>query len=1357
MSFKNPIHKNAARLTVILSLVAALTNPLGAWPVRPLPNRPSRLSTPNENAPDRGLKRAKSVPHILQVDGTMNNADLQSPSLCEASCFAATYSFSTVPYYSLDQPRNLTLVYNGDQASPRPFIFADVNGDDGTGVAIDSLRMSATVNGSAVTFLTGSATVTFAAPLGPVRLTGQFDASSLSTSVYPLTITVKAFYADFTTVQKTISTQLMVLNEAGAPVARGWTIAGFQRLYSTVSPGYLVTEGDGGAVRFGALGAIAADYTTLTYDNASATYTRTYPDGSRTTFNNAGQQTSSIDIFGRAIMLGYDVNGRLQTVTDPFRKQLSGAATFIGLSYDGNGLRTIQEPGADGTPWAGRITSFLANGARCLLYAQDPGGGSTNFTCDAYGRLYTITDRRGGVTTISYDPTSWKLSQVALPQVAVDAGGGATTLTSPTYHYLPWQTAVWGTITDPVGRIRTFTVNRYGQSLDLTDPLGMHTTTTYSGIRPTTVTHPDGSTDRFRYDASGRIIMGKPAGRDSTNYVYGGALNQLSDIWGPGARTEHRSYDAQNRLFQISFDVEQTQWVQFYYDPATKRPFQVADNNMHGTNYEFDSVFGNVKKMTDAAGWIKSTTYDAFGRVATSSASGHATQSIGYDALNRITSKSDGVNPATTISYDSLFQTDLRDGNGNIYHSDHNALGWVSSQCEGSRCASARYNRDGELTSSTNSRGQMVNITRDPLGRITSKSGAGVVSATYSYSANGRILVASNGVEVDSLRRFPGNDTSAPNDTTVIWIRPDSVQAPRRYQIVHTGSRTLAGTRTTTITSNTSVTFGARQFHVNASGLLDWIYDGFNTTPIAYNTTGFRSTTTYGNSIGSRTEAYTSIYLPWSTNYSTGVVEAGFHRSYHYDGLARIDQIQSYPGTDVVQATYSYNQLGQLSQATVSTGCSLSSDNQDWGTSYNCSAIQTTDSYTYDAMGNRTDHGGVVGQWNRYQTYNGSAFAYDSSGNVTQKINPSGHNRQYFWNAENQLDSAMYDTSVRTFYEYNAEGKPVRIWDGDINSKHVQRYLVWDGDQLLAEFNPDGTRITDYIYWPGIDQPFAHTLGATAPTGVRYHQQDALMNVIGTAENGAVSQSVSYDPWGTPAITGNTTSRLLWKGLMWEGGATSLYFVRNRWYDPEAGRFMSEDPAGHAGGLNLYAFAGNDPINASDPSGTFQYDNHGAVCSIFASCGDPLEIGGQQIGGGSVDAHAALIQICKQVDCSLIASILQAITKTRYWDRASIDITAGHVTASFSLIEGNAQISLGPDIRLSAVVRVASGTSSGKTTGSIGGLLGEGLLGGGEVTLRGREIDSFSIAAGVGYQPIKFQGFARILEWISANLPSGSH
>jgi RHS repeat-associated protein len=53
---------------------------------------------------------------------------------------------------------------------------------------------------------------------------------------------------------------------------------------------------------------------------------------------------------------------------------------------------------------------------------------------------------------------------------------------------------------------------------------------------------------------------------------------------------------------------------------------------------------------------------------------------------------------------------------------------------------------------------------------------------------------------------------------------------------------------------------------------------------------------------------------------------------------------------------------------------------------------------------------------------------------------------------------------------------------------------------------------------------------------------------------------------------------------------TGLYYVRNRWYDPVMNRFVSEDPIGLTGGINMYAYVGNNPLNARDPLGLFESD-----------------------------------------------------------------------------------------------------------------------------------------------------------------------
>ncbi|HYF35388.1 MAG TPA: RHS repeat-associated core domain-containing protein [Prosthecobacter sp.] len=49
--------------------------------------------------------------------------------------------------------------------------------------------------------------------------------------------------------------------------------------------------------------------------------------------------------------------------------------------------------------------------------------------------------------------------------------------------------------------------------------------------------------------------------------------------------------------------------------------------------------------------------------------------------------------------------------------------------------------------------------------------------------------------------------------------------------------------------------------------------------------------------------------------------------------------------------------------------------------------------------------------------------------------------------------------------------------------------------------------------------------------------------------------------------------------------ASGLYYRRYRYYDPETGRFVQEDPIGLAGGVNIYGFAEGDPTSFSDPYG----------------------------------------------------------------------------------------------------------------------------------------------------------------------------
>jgi RHS repeat-associated protein len=86
---------------------------------------------------------------------------------------------------------------------------------------------------------------------------------------------------------------------------------------------------------------------------------------------------------------------------------------------------------------------------------------------------------------------------------------------------------------------------------------------------------------------------------------------------------------------------------------------------------------------------------------------------------------------------------------------------------------------------------------------------------------------------------------------------------------------------------------------------------------------------------------------------------------------------------------------------------------------------------------------------------------------------------------------------------------------------------------------------------------------------------------------GNILRQYAYSPFGTTATAGfGGTTPFQFTGR--ENDGTGLYYYRNRYYSPEWGRFVSEDPIGMGeGSANLYAYAGNNPMNFNDPHGLF--------------------------------------------------------------------------------------------------------------------------------------------------------------------------
>lgn len=344
--------------------------------------------------------------------------------------------------------------------------------------------------------------------------------------------------------------------------------------------------------------------------------------------------------------------------------------------------------------------------------------------------------------------------------------------------------------------------------------------------------------------------------------------------------------------------------------------------------------------------------------------------------------------------------------------------------------------------------------------------------------------------------------------------------------------------------------------------------------------------------------SYTSLHQTYQTyvNYPGKPRADSLVRGYSYDSLGHVTFEYRLSGTGSLRYRYLYDDVGRLLAVYRNTGASCSSSvDSVMGNQYaGCSATTLVDSVTYDSAGNRRKSGDSYQAGNRLMTWPIASvtitYTYDDDGNVASRTQ-HGATTYFYWSATNQLDSVVAG-GRRLFYEYNSFGQLVRKTVNGV----IDRFFLWDGTHLIAELNTTGGRRAQYIYRDGIDQPLGIATDSGGTSKMRYTYQDVQGNVVGVVRDTSLLRYTPYTPWGLSDSSATTTLlalgdtlRLAWKGLVYEGDSTKLYYARSRWYDPQSGRFLSEDPAGVKGGSNFYAFGHNDPINHTDPFGGCPY------------------------------------------------------------------------------------------------------------------------------------------------------------------------
>lgn len=213
-----------------------------------------------------------------------------------------------------------------------------------------------------------------------------------------------------------------------------------------------------------------------------------------------------------------------------------------------------------------------------------------------------------------------------------------------------------------------------------------------------------------------------------------------------------------------------------------------------------------------------------------------------------------------------------------------------------------------------------------------------------------------------------------------------------------------------------------------------------------------------------------------------------------------------------------------------------------------------------------------------------SAAAKDRAGRVTYRYDAAGsvveRGRDRFeYDSEAPPIRFYRDGVLVAEYRYNAFGERIKKIVHAPDGERVT-YFFHDGAQLTAEADAAGTITAQYVWLDA--QPIAKLEGKAVyaihadQRGAPLAATDAQRRIVWRADTTA---------WGKATVTTHAIALNLRASNQYYDAETGLHDNLHRLYDPDSGRYLSADPSGLAGGMNLYAFADGDPIRKADPLG----------------------------------------------------------------------------------------------------------------------------------------------------------------------------
>jgi len=845
-----------------------------------------------------------------------------------------------------------------------------------------------------------------------------------------------------------------------------------------------------------------------------------------------------------------------------------------------------------------------------ITWKKDERGSITETTYDAQGNKIQQIEAKGSpqarITTWTYTPRGQIASrtreadahsEAATTRYQYDDKGNLTQITDPEGGITRFQDfdALGNPRTriDPRGNTWSSTWDSAGNLLQQTDPLGRITRYAYDGagnlIQKTEQGDPNTADDdritQYQYDARNRRIRTQyPDGSSQTSAYDGARLSTITDETGTVIQTLH--YDSEGNLAgstdaagnTISWDNGIRASADF---PGLRNATQYPS---YSETYGYDlrgrrtQIKKQLPAQTDpdapARTLITKTRYDLAGNPIEQWDEANRASTRAYDALGRLTQSTDTAGHTTRYRYDN------RDNLIEVINANNIALRRYAYDKNNHKTeeiwpddskTTYQYDAGGNLLQQIDRKGQITTYQYDEANRLIGQrhyADAAAQSAdtpektiTYSYDSH------------DNLIHIAQTDTDSNNQSHTHGI---TYQYDARDRITRTTTDFGPFQKTETRSYRPN---GQLKTRTTAEGItLNHHYDAHNQlTRIELPGEGSLTWNAY------QWNRPAQLTLP-----------GGIVQSTNYDPLMRPRRIQSQTqnNTLILQRDYQYSATGNITDITSEHGAySYQYDNADRLTQAHY-PDNTQDAYSYDPVGNRiTDQSTGTTPWeyapdDRLLKAGAEQHQYDANGSLIQISNSP------------REKTLSYDSSGRLKAVTSPQNQPLARYRYDPLGRRIQKttptnttYYLYGDEGLLGEYDPSGTALATYGYTPQ-SQYQTEPLWKKTPYGYAYYHRDHLGTpLMLTDKTNAIVWEARYKAFGERNIVTEAIANNLGFPGQYYDAESGLHYNYFRYYDPSTGRYITSDPIGLEGGVNVYGYVDDDPVNRNDIYGLISERN----------------------------------------------------------------------------------------------------------------------------------------------------------------------